>query len=166
VGPAGAPGPVGPQGPAGPAGSAGPPGPPGASGPGAPNKAVIGRVISADITDAPIDIVGYHWGVTNTGTTSGGGAGAGKAVLAPLRVTKAVDASSPKLADDATSGIHIRDVKVEIFKPGAPGAVGATYRLLDVLIDAVEDSHTGATDALPLEQVSFSYGRFELTVEP
>ncbi len=156
AGPTGAPGPAGPAGPTGPAGPAGAPG---ASGPGAPNRVVIGRIVSNDLSATPIDILGYRWGVT-AAVDPVGGAGAGKATLTPLKVTKVVDANSQTITGDAISGRHLREVKVEIFQSGA------SYNLTDVFIDGVTDSHTGATDALPLEEVSFTYARFALIVEP
>src|SRR5262249_32430127 len=64
-----------------------------------------GGTIEAFGSDEPISIA-----------LSGGGGGAGKAVIGPLVITKDVDSASPQLVSAALTGRHIQQVKVDLIR--------------------------------------------------
>jgi len=115
-----------------------------------------------------IEVLSYYHGITNAATRTGGGM-----VLAINRpthedfmVTKPLDKSSPKLALYCSNGQHIREVTLELFKnyPGTGPNRFMKYSLSDVIITSVGTSGgTISSETLPIEEVSFNYGKIEWT---
>ena len=66
-----------------------------------------------------IDILGWQWGLSNTGTFHhGAGGGAGKASFQNLVITKYIDAASPNLMLFCANGKHFTKAKVIVRKAG------------------------------------------------
>src|SRR6476661_7585126 len=60
-----------------------------------------------------IDVLAWSWGMSNSGTAhTGGGAGAGKANVQDLSVTKYIDACSPALMLACCKGTHYDDAEL------------------------------------------------------
>lgn len=141
------------QGKTGTTGAQGPKGDPGASGTGgsAPIVATvqIDGIRGGDTgRDTTITALAYSWNVSETATHLGGGGGAGKAIASDFQIVKKVDAASPVLLVDGTTGRH-HDVEVDLFKDGAT-APYVTYQLDNTQITLVKtDSGT--------ETVTFDY---------
>ena len=149
---------TGPQGVSGPAGLAGPAGGIGA---GAPNKVVVGRVVIQGITgDAGVDVFGYRTGEKNTPATAGGGGGGGKVQFDDLAVTLGLTAVAPKLQLAGASGQHIPAVTLQLYRAGTT-APEMTYKLTDVVVTGVADSHTGAAGDAALEAITLNFGRIQ-----
>src|SRR5215218_6723573 len=140
----------GPQGIQGIQGIQGLPGPPGpAGGPPEPHTQVLGTLTISGITPAgaSIDVRGVHLEVTNSGTSStGGGAGAGKAVIGALEVTKGFDAASTELYKSAATGRHHPSASLALAVGGA--APYLTIDLTDVLVTKVAHDALHETVAL------------------
>jgi type VI secretion system secreted protein Hcp len=66
-----------------------------------------------------IDILGWQWGLSNSGTFhNGSGGGAGKASFANITITKYVDAASPNIMLFCANGKHFAKGKIIVRKAG------------------------------------------------
>lgn len=161
AGPAGAnglPGPAGAMGPMGPAGPAGPAGAPGSSGPGAPERQVVGAITLDGITQGPVDVLSFHWGVTNVTSTSTGGAGTGKTTPKAFSFVKVVDETTAKVVSSLASGAHVKKVHVDVFASNGAG-VAMTYDFEDVLLSGDDHSNDGAVGSFPREEVTLGFAK-------
>ena len=170
----------GPEGPAGPQGQTGPQGPAGAS------EALLiggealqgGRAqgfltidgIKGESTDKShkdaIDIQSFSFGVTNSGTFSGGGGGgAGKASFSSFKFNKLYDASSPSLFTATATGKHIETATFAFRRNGGdtPGDF-LTVKLTDVLVTGYQQ---GGTKEPPLlEGVELDASKISIEYKP
>ncbi|TLX69458.1 MAG: type VI secretion system tube protein Hcp [Thaumarchaeota archaeon] len=107
-----------------------------------------------------IDVLSYSWGVSNTvGSSSTGGAGAGKASFDVFTFTHKVDKASPLLFVHAAKGEHIKDVTFTARKAGGDPFEFLTIKLSDVIVSSVKQ---GSNGEYPTESVSFNYGKIEI----
>ncbi len=102
----------------------------------------------------------WSFGATQTVATGGGGAGAGKANLTDVSVTKRTDSCSPILFGDVATGKHIP--KVTIVQQDSNRDDVFSVVLQDVIISSYQLSGSQA-DEVPSEQISFNFGRITLT---
>src|SRR5262249_33480680 len=66
-----------------------------------------------------IDVLAWSWGMSNSGTAhTGGGAGAGKANVQDLSITKYIDKCSPSLMLACCKGTHYDDAELIVRKAG------------------------------------------------
>ena len=122
---------------------------------------VIQGVVGGDPGSSSIAVESWSWGVSSTADGGGGGGGAGRATLKALSIVKTIDKASPVLALKCATGQHIPQVVLTVARPGGSNSPFMEYKLTDVLITSVQQSGSG--DALPLEEVSFTYGSIQLT---
>jgi type VI secretion system secreted protein Hcp len=163
VGQQGAKGATGDQGLQGKTGTTGPQGlkgEPGASGTGgsAPIVATvrIDGVKGGDSgQDTTITTLAYSWNVSETATHLGGGGGAGKATASDFQIVKKVDAASPVLLVEGTTGRH-HDVEVDLFKDGAT-APYVTYQLDNTQITLVKTDNGTETVNFDYEKLTERY---------
>jgi type VI secretion system secreted protein Hcp len=116
----------------------------------------------------------FEGGIANTGSTTGGGGGAGKATLESLVLTKGIDGASPRLLEAAATGRHLRSVTVRVFQR-APRDAKETLVLEVTAVDVQALlEHPAASEAslaervvleaatvtfsYPLEGLSFTFG--------
>ena len=176
TGPAGPQGDNGAQGPAGlagatgPAGAQGPAGPTGASGgggPGAPNKQSNGTVVVNGQTqgqipsDGTIGLLSYQWTGLQTPTDQSTGQATGKAQLGEFTFTKVVDKSTPQLFQAETTGENLSSITVTITPPGSDTV--ETLKFGNAQLTSILQSVSGAAGDLPLEQVTFTFQKIELS---
>jgi type VI secretion system secreted protein Hcp len=108
-----------------------------------------------------IDAYGYTWQLANVAAPGGGtNRGGGKTQFGDLILTKKVDAASIPLTIVASSGKHLKKVRLEVCRAGIPNDVLYTITLTDVLISAISQSgHAG--DNTLAETLSFNYSIIE-----
>lgn len=71
-----------------------------------------------------IDILGWQWGLANTGTFHhGSGGGAGKATFNDVTITKFIDAASPNIMQYCANGKHFAKGKIIVRKAGGDSAL-------------------------------------------
>ncbi|HXT99109.1 MAG TPA: type VI secretion system tube protein Hcp [Polyangia bacterium] len=165
----GAQGPAGPAGAQGPAGATGPQGPAGASGggPGAPNKQSNGTIVvngqkQGQIpSDGTIGLLSYQWTGLQTPTDQSTGQATGKAQLGEFTFTKVVDKSTPQLFQAETTGENLTSITVTIIPPGSETV--ETLKFGNAQFTSILQSVSGAAGDLPLEQVTFTFQKVELT---
>jgi type VI secretion system secreted protein Hcp len=111
-----------------------------------------------------IDVASWSWGVSQSGTSGGGGGGgAGKASFQDFHFVMQMSKATPKLLQACASGMHIKEALLSGVR-GAGKVKNASFlkvKLTDVIISGLQLAES--PEAVPAEQVSFSYGKIELT---
>ncbi len=114
-----------------------------------------------------IEILSYSMGITQptSGSAStAGGATSERAHFQDFSIVKALDKASPKIALGCAGGQHIKEVKVELCRAGGDKVKYMEYKMSNCIISSFRpggSAHGGET--LPLEEVSFNYGKIEWT---
>jgi type VI protein secretion system component Hcp len=113
----------------------------------------LGTVTIEGITNnGPLDMLSVQWEVTNQGSG---------ATFGLLKVTKAVDATSPLLILATASG-SIQPRATVILAPQGKDGAGATFVLEDVVIRSLQTS-INAQGAV-VEEVGLAFGKIQTTV--
>ena len=103
-----------------------------------------------------IELLSFSWGISQTGSPTGGGGGAGKVNVQDFTVVKQMSNSSPHLMERACTGQHIPSVSLTL----ASKETRQEYlknKLTDVLISSYQTGGGGTGGAVPMDQVSFSF---------
>ncbi len=118
---------------------------------------------SIDKTHAgEIDVLAWSWGISNSGTAHHGtGAGAGKANVQDLSLTKWVDNSTPDLLKAAVKGTHFDEAILTVRKAGDTPLEYLVITLTDVLVTSVSTGGSGGEDRLT-ENVSLNFAKFKV----
>ena len=111
-----------------------------------------------------IQLDSFSWGFRNASSSIGAGRGAGKVEASAVSCTKRVDAASPKLIAACATGKHFPNAVLTARKAGGDKAVDYMKIEFDSLF-VVDIHETGASggDEVPREEISFTYGKFEVT---
>ena len=114
-----------------------------------------------------IDVLSWSWGASNNGSAHvGGGAGAGKANVQDLQITKYVDGSSPKLLLACCSGNHYAHALLTVRKAGGDSPVEYVKIKMDqVFITSVSTGGHGGEDRLT-ESVSLNFAKVNFDYVP
>jgi type VI secretion system secreted protein Hcp len=124
---------------------------------------------SADETHrGEIIIDSFSWGMSNSGTFSGGGGGgAGKVSMQDIHFTRRLDKASPKLMLACATGQHIPTAKLTCRKSGSDGSQVEYYTitLTDVLVSSVSTGGSSG-DPLPTESISLNFTKIEWVYVP
>ncbi len=112
-----------------------------------------------------IEILSYSSGVSQTASgsaSSGGGASSERADFQDFSIVKTLDKASPKLAVQCASGTHIKEIVLELCRAGGDKVKYMEYKLSNCIVSSVRPGgSSGGTETLPLEEVSFNYGKIE-----
>lgn len=113
-----------------------------------------------------IEVLSFSWGVSqpSAGSRSSGGAGSSeRANFQDFSIVKTLDKASPKLALSCAKGEHIPEVKLELCRATGDKQKYMEYKMNDVIVSGVRPGGAAqGSEALPLEEVSFNYGKIEL----
>jgi type VI secretion system secreted protein Hcp len=110
-----------------------------------------------------IEILSYSFDIDQPpsySASTAGGATAERVDFGPLTVTKEVDLSTPKLFEAATTGKHIKEIKLQVCRAGGDKQTYLEIVMEQVLISAYKH---GGGSGVPIENVTFSPGRFKIT---
>jgi type VI secretion system secreted protein Hcp len=114
-----------------------------------------------------IEILSYSHGVSQpiSGSVSSGGSRSAERVdHQNFSIVKTLDKASPKLALACCNGEHINEVKVELCRAGGDKTKYMEYKMSDVMVSSVRPGGASqGAENLPLEEVTFSYGKIEWT---
>ena len=103
-------------------------------------------------------------GVENTGTTSGGGSGTGKAILSNVSIVKKLGESSPALFLQAVRGTHFQNATISFYrmKQGVPSKY-YTITLNEIFVRSLSwVGNSSAVDAADAENLELEYSRITL----
>jgi len=110
-----------------------------------------------------IDVIGWNWGVSNTGTAHlGGGAGTGKANFRDLSVTKYVDLASTPVLLSCAQGKHFTTATLTIRKAGGENPLEyLVITMSEVMVSNVQ--HGGSSgDERTTEVISLNFERIDV----
>ena len=114
-----------------------------------------------------IEVLSYSSGVSQTSSasaSSGGGASSERADFQDFSIVKALDKASPKLAVACADGTHISEVVLELCRAGGDKLKYMEYKMSDCIVSSVRSGGSSqGGETLPLEEVSFNYGKIEWT---
>lgn len=114
-----------------------------------------------------IDVQSWTWGAAQTATGHvGGGAGAGKAEVADLTITKYVDRSSPLLFFFCCCGEHISSALLTVRKAGGKSPLEyVKITLEDVLVTSYNTGGASGEDRIT-ETVTLNFARSKMEYVP
>jgi type VI secretion system secreted protein Hcp len=114
-----------------------------------------------------IEILSYSHGLSqpSSGAQSSGGARSAERVNhQDFSIVKTLDKASPKLALSCCTGAHIKEIKLELCRATGDKQKYMEYKLSDVIVSSVRPGGAAqGGETLPLEEVSFNYGKIEWT---
>jgi type VI secretion system secreted protein Hcp len=113
-----------------------------------------------------IEILSYSSGVSQPGAgamSSGGVRSAERCDHSDFSVVKTLDKASPKLALYVCSGTHIEEIIIELCHATGDKQKYMEYKMTDVIVSSVSVSGSAGEGPLPLEEVTFAYGKIEWT---
>lgn len=106
-----------------------------------------------------IDVLAWSWGLSNSGTTHvGGGAGAGKANVQDISLTKWVDKSSPTLMQHCAKGTHIPEAFLTVRKAGDTPLEYIKIKMTECLVTSVSTGGSGGEDRLT-ENITINFAQ-------
>jgi len=104
-----------------------------------------------------IDVLAWSWGASNSGSAHvGGGAGAGKANVQDLSITKYLDKSSPDLMMACCNGKHFPSATLVVRKAGTSPLEYVTITMTEVMVTALSTGGSGGEDRLT-ENVTLNF---------
>ncbi len=110
-----------------------------------------------------IELLSYSHGVSQTGSgsvSSAGGRSAERCDHDDFSIVKTMDKASPKLSLFCCNGTHIGSIKMELCRATGDKQRYMEYDLSDVIVSSVRPGGSAqGGEALPLEEVSFNYGK-------
>ena len=110
-----------------------------------------------------IQIESFQWGVSQSGTTSGGaGGGAGVVSRKDFLFTAGSSKASPLLFSTCATGKHIKEGLLTLRNSGGSQTNFSTIKLTDLII-ASYDQAADDDGASPMDEVSLNYARIEFT---
>ena len=114
-----------------------------------------------------IEVLSYSTGVSQTpsgSASTAGGASSGRADFQDFSIVKALDKASPKIALACAQGKHIKEVKLELCRAGGDKVKYMEYKLSNCMITSYRPGGSAlGGETLPLEEVSFDFGKIEWT---
>jgi len=113
--------------------------------------------------EGEIDVLSWSWGVSNSVTMAGGGAGAGKANFQDLSFMHALDKASPVLLKACAMGDHFADATLVSRKAGKGQQDYLIVKMKEVFVTSVQPS--GSSEH-PMESVSLTFGHVDLEYKP
>jgi type VI secretion system secreted protein Hcp len=114
-----------------------------------------------------IEILSFSHGISqpNAGSrSSGGAASAERANHQDFSIVKTLDKASPKLMLACCNGEHIAEVILELCRATGDKQKYMEYKMTDVIVSSVRPGGSSkGGENLPLEEVTFNYGKIEWT---
>jgi type VI secretion system secreted protein Hcp len=112
-----------------------------------------------------IEILSYSHGVqqeSSGSASTAGGRGSQRCDHEDFTIVHTLDKASPKLALFCCSGKHIPSIIMEICRATGDKQKYMEYKLTDAMVSGVRPAGSSKeNEPIPLEQVSFSYGKIE-----
>jgi len=114
-----------------------------------------------------IELLSYSHGVSQPGSgaaSSGGARSAERCDHQDFSIVHTLDKASPKLSLYCCNGKHLKEVVMELCRATGNKQKYMEYKLSDVIVSSVRPGGSAqGGEALPLEEVSFNYGKIEWT---
>lgn len=111
-----------------------------------------------------IDIEAFSWGVSNSGSPTGGGAGAGKATFEDLSFVARTSAASPQLFLATASGKHMKEAMLTVRHAGKQQLEYIKIKLTELNISSYQQSASGSDG--PTDTFSLRFARIDFSYAP
>jgi type VI secretion system secreted protein Hcp len=112
-----------------------------------------------------IEILSYSHGLSQPGSgsaSSGGGRSAERCDHQDFSIVKTLDKASPKLALFCCRGDHIKEIKMDLCRATGDKQKYMEIKLSNVIVSSWRPGGSAqGGESLPLEEVSFNYGKIE-----
>ena len=106
-----------------------------------------------------IEVLAFNHGISQSGTVVGGPTSE-RCDHEDFSIVKTLDKATPNLFLACCNGQHIMEVTLELCKAGGDRQKFMEYKFQDLIISSVKPSAgTMTSQVLPLEEVSFNYGK-------
>ena len=112
-----------------------------------------------------VEVLSWSWGVSQSGSITQGGGGAGKASFNDFNFTHHVDKASPVLLKACATGGHIKEATITVRKAGKGQQEFLIIKMSDVIITSVNPSGSGDAAALA-ESVALRFAKVALEYKP
>lgn len=113
-----------------------------------------------------IDVLGWSWGASQSGTTHmGAGGGGGKVNIQDMSLTKYVDSASHALLKKVFDGSHIKEATLVVRKAGGSPLEYIVILMEDVMVTSVSVGGSGGEDRLT-ENVSLNFSKVTYNYRP
>jgi type VI secretion system secreted protein Hcp len=114
-----------------------------------------------------IELESFSWGAVQTGAPGhGGGGGAGKVQMQDFHFVMTVNKASPKLFLACATGQHLKQATFVARKAGKAQQEFLLYKFTDILVSSYQTGGSSGGDLLPMDQISFNFGRIEVEYRP
>ena len=113
-----------------------------------------------------IDIEAWSWGETHAAGPAGGGGGGGKVSMQDFHFVMRMNRASVSLMRACAIGQHIKDATLSARKAGKEQQEYLVIKMQDVLISSFQTGGSEGGDAVPTDQVSFSFAKIDVTYTP
>lgn len=114
-----------------------------------------------------IEVLSFHHGLSQPASgapSDRGGRSAERCNHQDFTIVHGLDKASPKLALYCCNGKHISSVKLELCRAAGDKQKYMEYVLSDVIVSSVRPGGSAqGGETIPLEEVSFNYGKIEWT---
>lgn len=114
-----------------------------------------------------IQLESWSWGESNSGTMSyGGGGGAGKVSFQDFHFVMKTNKATPKLFLHCATGEHVKSALLTCRKAGKEQQEFLKVKFSDLLISSFQQSGSGSSDVIPVDQISFNFAKVEYQYAP
>ncbi len=115
--------------------------------------------------EGQFEILSYSHGVTQPSAAAAsttGSATTGRCEHTDFTIVKELDKASPILAQKCSDGSHIKEIVLTLCRAGGTAPVPfMEYKLTHCIVSSVQPG--GSKEGLPIETVSFNYGKIDWT---
>jgi len=116
--------------------------------------------------EGEIDVLGWSWGASNSGTMhTGGGGGAGKVNVQDLSVTKYVDMATTNLLMACCNGKHFDEMVLTVRKAGEAALDYLKITMKTCLITSFQTGGSGGEDRLT-ENITITFKTVDVEYVP
>ena len=133
------------------------------------NQAIGHRVHASTLRDFTLvaEILSFSVGAqqsVSATASSSGGATSERVNIQHFTIVKALDKASPKLFEACCTGQHFGTVTIELCRAGGDKLKYMEYKLSNAVIASVRPGGSShGSETLPVEEVSFDFGKIEMT---
>jgi type VI secretion system secreted protein Hcp len=110
-----------------------------------------------------IEVQSFSWGESHLPPSAG--TAASRPTIQDFHIVKYLDKASPVLVLAAASGQHFRSAVLTAEKPEAAPQSYLTFTLGDLMVSSYQ-IEAPAEEPVPVDRVSFSFGRIEMAYRP
>ena len=113
-----------------------------------------------------VELLSFNYGMdqpVHSQTSAMGAMSAVRVNVHPVRVTKLIDFSSPKLYVACCSGQHIPNVVIEVCRAGGDKQKYLEIKMNDALVSSVNTGGAARGEDIPTEEVGFNFAKINWT---